>query len=58
MFAGYQTDLSVHGGHGFGDAFHRLRHTVVWLQRLYLQADRLNVGFHHDELLNVAPSAH
>ncbi len=32
----FLTDLSVHGGHGFGDAFHRLCHAVVGLERLYL----------------------
>lgn len=52
-----RADLSVHGGHGFGDAFHSLRHAVVGFERLYLQTDGLNVGFHHDELLDVAPCA-
>ena len=51
------TDLSVHGGHGFGDSLHGLSHTVVGLERLYLQADGLNVGFHQDELLDVASRA-
>lgn len=51
------TDLFVHGGHGFGDPLHSLCHAVVGFERLYLQTDSLDVGFHHDELFDVAPSA-
>lgn len=51
------THLFVHGGHGLGHPLHGLGHAVVWLERLYLQTDRLNVGFHQDELLDVPAGA-
>lgn len=51
------THLLVHGGHGLGHPLHGLGHAVVWLERLYLQTDRLNVGFHQDELLDVPAGA-
>lgn len=52
-----RTDLLVHGGHGLRHPLHGLSHAVVGLERLDLQADSLDVGFHQDELLDVAPGA-
>lgn len=52
-----QTDLSVHGCHGFCDSFHGLSHAVVRLERLDLQTDSLNICFHHDELLDITSCA-
>ena len=52
------THLPVHGGHGFGDAFHGLGHGVVGFEGLDFEGHGLDVGPHGDELLHVAPRPH